>query len=275
MRVLYFISLCIVLLSVVHGSTHITDDEAKHFIADQISEIGMVFKKVSPISKSLTESLIKSLSKSIDQKCMLEKYQKYKLADDYLPFSLETLSDPSQKIDSLFIFMNIGISCSSKHDGIMGFLFNNIFTFSGLIEAFRDDEPVKGFLDNMGCYTSYAVESKILDPAVFTHLNTNLVNITKEECDGKIAQLRIVFKTMIKKASEGDNLEAKKCLETRQLEGLESFFFRYLVLVPEGLTADQKKVEKVHFIKDNRDHVEKLILCNVKNDDDHVGGNEI
>jgi hypothetical protein len=270
MRAFYIISFCLVLLSVVHGAPHSTEDEAKQFIADQINQI-------ESLGRGKGKGIVKSLIHSIDQKCMLEKYQKHKLVDDHLTseaLSPEMLGDPSKKMDSLLIFVNIGVSCSTKLDGLLGFLFDNTFSYSSLIDAFRDDEPVKGFLEDLACYTSYAAEHKILDLAVFTHLHTNLTT-TKEECDAEITSHRTAVKTMFLEGAQMVNLEAKTCIETRLFDMIEHFFFRYAVLIPEGLTDDQKKVEKAHFIKDAHDNLEKILLCNAKNVDDHVGENEI
>ena len=87
---------------------------------------------------------------------MLYKYKEHNFMSIMVTKEVLDLSFPPDK----WVFLNIAISCSSKFHALLGFVFDNAFAFVDLINAFRDDEPFKGYLNDLSCYNNFVDRSK-------------------------------------------------------------------------------------------------------------------
>lgn len=215
---------------------------------------------------SSDNEIAKAFIKSIDRDCMLRKYKQHKFIEDLLTeeaIDLVGIQTESKSIDSALVFINIALTCSNKLNALLGFVFDNTISYSSLLDAFREDEPIKGFIDDLTCYNNYAVRKEYLNPAAYSHLNYKLVNETEQECDDSIKETKDGLIAAVEMFSEAVTSDNRKCLEKEIYSTAERFFFRYGLLIPVGLTDEQKKTEKANFIKDAIDGLEKLLLCNV------------
>lgn len=242
------------------------DDVARKIIADELRSI----EKLSDDNK-----IAKAVLKSIDQTCMLEAYKKYKLLSGLTEESID-LMDISQetKIDPILVFANVALSCSSKLEPLLGFLFDNIFSYSGLLDAFREDDPFKEFIDDLICFNNYAVKTNVLDPEAYSLLNYQLVNHTQEKCDEEISKLKEQVTDALSFGASIVVSDNAHCLQNELATGAEKFFLRYILLIPLGLNEEQKKVERLNFIADSREGLEKILLCNARKELS-TGDNEI
>lgn len=252
--------------------------ETNEFVTED--DIGM--KVISKALKNLNSlaadnDIAAAVVKSIDKQCMLNKYKKHNLSDGLTEEVLD-ISNISEEtpVDPFIVFANIALTCSSKLHALLGFVFDNLFSYSGLLDAFREDEPFKEFIDDLVCYNNFAVQSNILDPAIYSHLNYNLTNQTQEECDETIIESRKSMVDTLDFFSEFVVSDHKKCLQNEISAEGEKFFLRYALLIPAGLTDDQKRETKSSFISDALDGLEKLLVCNsIKADPADPKNNEI
>lgn len=238
--------------------------ETNEFVTE--ADIGM--KVITRALKNLNSlaadnEIAAAVVKSIDKQCMLNKYKKHNLADRLTEEALD-ISNISEEtpVDPLIVFANIALTCSNKLNALLGFVFDNLFSYSGLLDAFREDEPFKEFIDDLACYNNFAVQSNILDPVIYSHLNYNLTNQTQEECDEIISESRTSVVDTLDFFSGFVVSDHKKCLQNEISAAGEKFFLRYALLIPAGLTDKQKRETKSSFISDALDGLEKLLVCN-------------
>jgi hypothetical protein len=237
------------------SSEFVTEDQvARKIIKDELR----VIEKLSNDNE-----VAKSIVKSIDQDCMLEAYRKNKLLNELTEEALDISSiSGDTKIDPILVFANIALSCSNKLDKLLGFLFDNIFSYSGLLDAFRDDEFFKKHIDDLVCFNNYAVKTNVLDPSAYSLLKYELVNRTQEECDKEVMEMKELATSSLESASSFVVSDHSKCLQNELAISAEKFFLRYVLLIPLGLSEDQKKAEKMNFIEDSREGLEKILTCN-------------
>lgn len=231
-------------------------DIAKKAIAETLQAI----EKLSDNNK-----VAKAVVKSIDQKCMLETYQKKKLMSDLTEESLDLGGfSETTPVDSYIVFVNIAFLCSSKLDGLLGFFFDNLFSYSGLLDTFREDELLKEFFDDLKCLNNYAVSSNLLDPQDFSLLKHELVNQTQEDCDKRVEELKKALTDALDFGAGFIITDHARCLKTELAAGAEKFFLKYFLLIPLSLSEDQRKAQKLNFIADSRQGLENILLCNIE-----------
>lgn len=240
------------------------DDVARKLIADELLKI----QKIAD-----DNGIAKAILTSIDQECMLAKYKQHKLTNDMLTMEAINWADLGSsdlKIDPVLVFANIAITCSNKLEALLEFAFDNLFSYSGLLHAFRNDEPFKEFLDDLVCYNNYAVQKKVLDPSVYPTLNYKLVNGTEQQkaCEKTVKDIKNDLVANIEFFSQFVVSDHHKCLQTEISEAAEKFALQYLLLVPLGLSDVQKIEQKANFVQDARDGLEKLLVCNVSKNDE-------
>lgn len=244
----------------------ITDDEAakKTFIELLDELLTLADKNVFGIV----------LVKSVDPQCLVDQYKKHGFELDYLieqatAIATTPTEDRSNiEIDPLLVFANIVISCSNKLHPLLGFLFDNAFSFSSLIDAFRDDEPIKGVLDDLVCYNKYAIEHKYLDPTVYTNLNTTLDDHTEEKCAKLIQDIKDLYEAGITDMPEIPGFTNRECYMIQSFNIIERIIFKYILLIPLGLSDEQKIVEKKNFIEDANEGLHKFLACSYKPNDE-------
>ena len=117
---------------------------------------------------------LRAVIKSIDQECMLYKYKEHNFMSQIL--TREALDVNTENIDSKLVFLHFAMSCSSKLDALLEFIFVNTFTFTDLINAFQDDELYKGYLNDLPCYNNYAARSKWIDTNVHHKCSLNVTS---------------------------------------------------------------------------------------------------
>lgn len=238
------------------------DDIARKTIADQVKIIELM---------SDNNDFARSVLKSIDQSCMLEKYKKYKLVDEMLTaeaMDLDNIGSQDKSIDPFIVFANIALTCSSKLDYVLRFAFSNLFSYSELLDAFREDEPFKEFIDDFVCYNNHAVKMNLLDPKVYTRLQHQPTNKTVAECDETVKGMRDRVIESLEFFSEFVVSDHRQCLRNQIASEAEMFFMKYILLVPLGLTDEQKLHEKKNFVEDARNGLEKLLVCNAGEKED-------
>lgn len=257
-------------LSILIFTVVISCNAAPQISSEFVSEDDIA-KKV--IAKSLhtietladDNKIAKAVLKSIDQDCMLKSYKKHKLMSELTEESLDVTEAWGEKnMDPFLVFANIALSCSSKLDGLLGFAYENLFSYSGLLDTFREDEPFKKFIDDLVCYNNYAVKTNVLDPNDYSLLKYELVNQTQQECDEEITKLKEIVNDGLEFGASVVITDHAKCLSNELANTAEKFFLRYLLLVPLGLNEDQKKAVKVNFIADAREGLEKILSCNAE-----------
>lgn len=245
-----------------------SSDESEFVTEDDLAKKSIEKVLGDLLLLSSDNDIAKALVKSIDRECMLKKYKSHSLLEDMLtgedPIDLSSFPGEDKSIDSVIVFANIALTCSNKLNALLGFLFDNLFSYSGLLDAFREDEPIKGFIDELNCYNNYAVRHEYLDPTAYSHLNYKLVNGTEAECDASLAESKDALVSAAKVFSEYVLSDFRKCIEHEIFSSIERFFFRYALLVPLGLTDDQEKIVKHNFVNDALDGLQKLLVCNVK-----------
>lgn len=228
------------------------------------------------VIKKLGDSdIVTSILNSVDQKCVLRRYKKYKLESELTQEALDFLNLENRPIDPVLIFANIALTCSNKLNALLGFVFDNLFSYSGLLDAFREDEPFKEFIDDLICYNNYAVKENFIDPIEYPNLQYKLVNHTEAECEESVKDLKESLTDTIEFVELLTTLNHPKCLEKEVSSEAEKFFLKYALLVPLGLTDDQRKRERVNFIADVLQGLEKLLSCNIKKEQEELKDNEI
>ena len=232
------------------------NDIAKKTIAEALQAI----EKLSNNHK-----IAKAVVKSIDQKCMLETYHKNKLINELTEESLdlEGLTETTS-VDSYIVFVNIALSCSSKLDGLLGFLFDNLFSYSGLLDTFREDEILEEFFNDIECLNNYAINLNLLDPQEYHLLKHELVKQTQEYCNEKVEELKKDLRDSLSFVSGFIVTDHARCLQKELAAGAETFFLKYFLLIPLNLSEDQKKAQKLNFIADSRQGLEKILQCNIE-----------
>jgi hypothetical protein len=97
---------------------------------------------------------------SVDLDCMNDKYKKYDLKDEFLTDEaldiMKMIEDDTTKRNPFIVILNIGISCSDKLNTVLSLVFDNVFTFSGLIKAIKNERSIKRFVDIIDCLLSTA-----------------------------------------------------------------------------------------------------------------------
>lgn len=270
MKYLFSSVICFTLVISVFGapqtnsiSDFVTEDDvARKIIADQVKMI----EKLSDDNE-----FARSILKSIDQKCMLEKYKNYKFVNEMLTeaaFELDGFGSPENSVDPFIVFADIALMCSSKLDAVLRFAFSNLFSYSELLEAFREDEPFKEIIDDFVCYNNYAVKTNLLDPNTYPRLQDQPTNKTDAECDEAVEGLRKLVFESLEFFSEFVVSDHRQCLRTEISEAAEKFFLKYILLIPLGLTDEQKLHEKKNFVNDAREGLEKILVCNAKEKED-------
>jgi hypothetical protein len=239
------------------------DSHAKVVIANRIESYKKTFK---------SNKFAMSLIKSVDKECVLEHYKTNLLLEKYLitsepqnlPSSVSADSlELTQLTDSTVVFANIALMCSNKLNAVLGFGFDLLFSFSNLVEAFKDEDFVKDTFNDLDCFYKYAVDNKFLDLEIYPSIDYGLKNNTQEECNRKILQEKKDAKGFISFVREFTDLSKPQCMQDQAVSIGEMFFFRYALLIPLGITDEQKIAEKLNFIKDTHEGLKKFLLCNV------------
>ena len=234
------------------------DNDAKIILRETINNIGMMI----PYSK---HPFAKALIKSIEQYCTLNKYKEHNFMSEMLTREVLDLNTrETGEIDAQLVFLHFAMSCSSKLDALLEFIFDYAFFFTDLIDAFRDDEPFKGCLDDLSCYNNYAVRSKWIDTKVYTEFEYNLINKTEEECDYKIQKL-IELANEVSEETLG-NIGRKDliCLQNEIVSTAIKIFFKYVILIPANRGVEQKTNAKKNFLNDFKGPLNQLLVCSEK-----------
>lgn len=254
----------------IHAAPQSVSDGTSDFVTEDDVAIRRIADQVRTVEKMADDNQFASaILKSIDQECMLSKYKKHNLLHELLTEEAFELSNIDEKpLDPLLVFANIALTCSNKLNAVLGFIFDNMFSYSGLIEAFREDEPFKEIFDEFVCFNNYAVHMDFLDPSVYNNLNYKLINETVQaECNETVIETRTTVVETLGFFSEFVLTDQRKCIENELATAAEKFFLKYILLIPLGLNDDQKKQAKVNFIDDALDGLEKLLVCNIKTDE--------
>lgn len=257
------LSICLAFVISIHGAPQFSSE------SDFVSEDDVLRKNIANnirILGNLTNDndFAVAILKSIDQKCMLKKYKKSKLENELTHEALDMLNIADKPVDPLLIFANIALTCSNKLNALLGFAFDNAFSFSGLLDAFREDEPFKELIDDMVCYNNYAVKTNLVNPSEYQHLNYKLVNDTEAECEETVNSTRESLVEAVAFVAEFVIVNQQNCIQKEISLEAEKFFLKYALLIPLGLTEDQKKRERVNFIADAFEGLENLLACNIK-----------
>lgn len=183
------------------------------------------------------------LKSEFDRHKMNEKFLKTK-ALDYEPqrTKLEKIQDD--------LLQNIKSFCSRKFAQVASQRFEDFFTkVGGLSLRMLNHPAVVKIKENLACMNLYAIEKKLLDPAVYD-LNVKLINQTEDDCKYAEYDVRdmIMDEWHIRRVSEDD--EIQRCfigifLETQAVD----FFIKNSLLNHLQLTQEQKDFEREKFVE--------------------------
>ena len=254
MKIVCEVVLVLTLFLHVHAASDensLTQDDDARLIFNNITEhIGSMASK-KPFSWPIV--------KSMDHECMLNKYKEHNFMSKMLTEDVLDCDD----VDSKLVLLTIGTSCSSKFHALLGFIFDSAFALADLINAFRDDEPFKGYLDNLICFNNYAVRSKWIDTNVYNDFEYNLINKTEEECDQKIQKFREPANAILKEIIAFQP-GVPVCFKNEIFSTAEKIFFKYAILIPANISVEQKKNAKMNFVNDIEDALNQLLNCSKK-----------
>jgi len=268
MKALFSVSVFLSFVIIILG--HPLLNESEFVSEDDVlkANIAKHFRTLERLSGDNNEIPV-AIINSIDQNCMLDKYNKNNLESQVTEEALDLLNIDGRPLDPIFIFANIALTCSNKLHKLLEFVFDNIFSYSSLLDAFREDEPFKDFIDDLVCYNKYAVKEKLLDPNAYPHLVYTLesLNKTEAECEESLKDTREALVETLDYFSEMITVNEAKCIQGAIATEAEKFFFKYVLLIPLGLSDDEKKQQKSNFIADALSGMQVLLACNIKKED--------
>lgn len=246
----------------ISESEFVTQEDLAKQSIDRILEIFENYMNGTWANKQLVEAL----TFSIDRDCVIKKYKSFELIEELLIGGNDDLfGNAASNSKALVLFLSAALTCSSKLNAVLGFVFDNAFSYSSLIDVFRDDEVLESSFDELTCLNLYAVGKDYLIPTDYIYLTRNSKNITQEKCDETIQKAKSFLPSLhIYETSPGVNQSFLECINNKIISFIDRIFFRYVLLIPAGLTDDQKRTEKLNFIKDFRDELENLFMCHTK-----------
>ena len=253
-----------------------SEASTEHFVTeDDIarSTLKSLYKKLEAV---VSDPIGNALVKSIDQECMIRKYKEHKIVDELL--SEDALLSESSDVDAKLVIVNIGLSCSDKLKPVLGFVFDTVFSFSDLYEAFHDDENFKEYTDDFTCYNNYAVRHNYIDPSSYPDVDYKLVgNQTEKECDEEVQELKEMLNLYMDIARYDDAITINdlSCLKHELTALAEKILFKYLLLVPTTISGEQKLHEKENFVNDFVVALDRLMVCSTKKEEKIIETNEI
>lgn len=255
MRIVFLVLVLAVYINAAPTEHFESEEEEAKVVIDELIN---AFEEDSRVSDNPFAS---AFIKSIDKDCILNKYKEHKILH---LITLEGLKKVKlTKTGGKHVLLNVAAVCTKKSRPLLGFVFENFFSFNDLIGAFRNDEPFKTYLDELSCYNNYAVRHNYIDAATYPNFEHSLTEKTEGECDEKIKELR----DMLQGALDGlfDGTEAKEfdCYKTEFVKLAERVFFKFVLLVPAKVTVEQKSQAKTHFIDDILETLDQGLSCNV------------
>lgn len=267
MNIFTLISIYSALVISVHGIPHlllqsdlVSEDEV--LLRKNIDDIVRFFGNISR-----DHEIVEAILKSVDRDCVVDQYKKNKLENMLSEEALDLWNEKIEKpIDPLLAFGIIGITCSKKLNLLLGFAFDNIISYSSLLDAFREDEPFKTLLEEeLVCFNNHAVTSNLLDPNEYTNFNYKLENKTEEDCEETVnSERRKVLETIGFPFDGLFLISEQTCLMDTAAFEIEKLLFKFVLLITVPLTDDQKKQKRVNFIADGRQMMYKLLSCYIK-----------
>lgn len=252
MRVLVVVSVFVTLTLCINANSADESENESNSILKQLYEL--LTEK-----EQFKTPFVQSILKSFDQECMYNKYKEQKFVKDYLTEDVLTLR--SRSADVLLVLINNAFTCSSKFKPLLHFVFDSVFSFSDLFEAFRDDEPFKTYLDELICYNNYAVKHNYMDPSVYPDFEHNLVDKTDEHCDAKIQELNDLLNLVLAQNYEGFRTHNPECFKKEAHAIVETIFYKYVLLIASKITTEQKAIARENFVIDIFKSLEKLLTC--------------
>ena len=236
------------------GNLVTQDEDARLILREIIGNIAL---------KKASNSFLRAIITSSDQDCMLNKYKEHNFMSVLL--TMNAIDHSSSSNTAKIVFLNFAVSCSSKLDTLLGFAFNNAFALANLIKAFRDDEPLKGYFNDLPCYNNCAARSKWINTNVQTKFEYIQINETEEECDRKIQELKELANEFLEQTlGFDDRTDPESCFRNKIISTAEKIVFKYVILIPTNISDEQKKTAKINFVNDIKDALNQLLICSGK-----------
>lgn len=249
------------------------EDEARFKIKGTLKVVEAIIEKYTPDLRSKLPDhwllAVEPLVKSIDQECIFEKYKKFDMFEELMTEDeavvkiKETLQDPTK--ETRFIrFAVIGVTCSSKITPVLKFIFDTLAATAELAYAFREDPPLNEYYEQLRCYSHYAIDHNIIEPARHSNFTpAALVNQTQEECNQAIEQYIFMASMIIDSEKPADPIEAahRECIANELLGLAKKLLFTVNVLLQVDMPESEKAVERKLFIDDFNNTVEKIVFC--------------
>lgn len=255
MKIIFLVLVLVVYIIAAPVDQYLADDE------DESKLLLKVILKKFVKDEKFKNPFAQAIIKSINLDCVIEKYKEYKMLN---LLTIDGITESKAKgFDGHVVFINVASSCSNKLRPVLGFVFDSVFSLSDLIEAFRDDEPFKTYLDEDRCYNNYAVKHNYIKADTFEKFEDNLGELTEEVCDGKIKELRDILKAGLDKAYKKLETTDLDCYKTELNTLVETIFFKYLLLVPAKLTVEQASQLKENFTNDLVGIFDKFVVCSI------------
>lgn len=254
-------------------ATPVAEDDARlkikssFAVAEAIVE--EVFKDLDKTHSDHWLLAVKPFVKSIDQECVFEKYKKLDMFDqlmteeEIIPKITEMMADPA-KDKRLTRLAAIGVTCSSKINPVLSFIFNILAAVAELVVAFRDVLPLNEYFDQLNCYAHYTIFHDIIDPIHQSSFKpAALVNQTEEECYQTIEQYMFMITAMMNSEQLPDPIEAahRECVGNELLEYVKKVLFMVNVLLQAEVPENEKALARKLFLKNFHSTFEKILLC--------------
>lgn len=208
----------------------------------------------------------KALFESTDQECLMEKFKQHVNDKNILKYLQEfsrKVKISEHKKDLLLAFINVALCCSKNLEKVFAFAFNAAFSFDDDTSIF--EEPFKTLTGDLVCYNHYAVNTKLIDPAVYPFLQYQLTNESQERCHKKCKEtVNSATQVLKEKFYLPLRTSYSKCLDKKLIALTEKVIFKYAILVPAGLDESQKQRERKNFIQDAREGLNELLGCSAK-----------
>lgn len=193
---------------------------------------------------------------SVDNKtyreCLKSEFDRHKMDEKLLKLKVFENEPQQIKLEQIrddFV-ANIKLMCAKTFEETSSKRFKAFVSDEGgpSLEVLNHPALVK-IKENIGCMNRYAVEKKILDPAVY-NLDLKLINQTEDDC--KYVLYDVITLVMdewhIRRVSEDDNIQ--RCvigilLDTQAVD----LFIKNCLLSQLQLSQEQKYFERENFLK--------------------------
>lgn len=239
--------------------------KAAYAIGEKIIEAA-----IPVIRNKQTGQFLRTLTKSIDLECVFLTYKKHDLLDDLMEEAelmqkIDEMQTSGTKDKQLMRLAAIAITCSTKIDPILKYIFDSVAATAELAHAFREDPPVDEIYEKFICYYNYAIDHGLGNAGSHGNLSHPLLNQTQEECNNEVEGIINMVTTRIKAVKSSDPIiaVADECFNDELIAYAHNLLFKASILLQAELSDNQKALERKSFVSDFHSSFEKIVFCEV------------